>query len=169
MINIAATRCTLDGTPDDNGTYFKIVTNGSYETISPNHTLKLYTKLQSEDTYTLNKTITLSSPAFTDTEIIGTFSDHTYDVKAVVEDSYTSATMLTEIASSFHIIDARTDKTGIAFGKASENANTVEIVDDWELLVHGNAKVEGKLDGDLKLDQSTLDLYNTITGGNLTN
>ena len=168
-LSISAVRCLSDGTESGDGQYIKIISNGQYFAVTTVHTLSIYIKRSTDTTYTLEKTVELTNSTFVDTEIIGgAYSiDNTYNVKIVLSDNYSSSTMIADISGSFHIIDARYDQKGLAFGKAAETDNEVEIVSSWKLHPHGDMEVDGdlKVEGESYiLSQATIDLFNALTG-----
>lgn len=142
------TRCNSDGTDNEEGTYVKYTFKASVASVSNKNTYsyRLGYKNSTSGSYTY---ITISNSAYSldksNVIIEGvTFSvDNSYDFQFLVNDYFTSTSVIKNIGTGFTLMDFNASGKGMAIGKVSEK-NALEInlsTDIKKDLKHSNAYV----------------------------
>ena len=137
-------------------TYSGTVTNIN----NNNHNIPSYSlqyKKKTDNTWANVPNITLSGYSVSGTAVqTGVSDSYTYDYKLIVSDSYSSASYPVQIGTSATLMNFSADGTGIAFGKASEEASTFEC----SLKTKFSNEVNVTNQSNLKLNGTTLiDLF----------
>lgn len=136
-------RCNSAGVADDNGTYISVSAVASVTDIEGEntYTLKVQTKISSSSAYGTATTITSGVAS-----VIGVFATTSrYDVLFTLTDATgTSTTYLAAIATSGFLMFVRNDGHGVAFGKACERSNAMEIPDGWRIYI-GDTQLENTI------------------------
>ena len=134
-----AYRCRLDGIADEEGTYAAIRIVASYTSGSGN-TLVINSTYYRSDTP--ESQITAQSHMTSgETYIIGNGNldpSYAYLIRFTVTDSLGNNVIKNvNVQSSSYAIHVKNGGTGVAFGKTSEIANSVEINEGWDLYYRG--------------------------------
>lgn len=147
---VICARCKSDGTLDDSGTYLRIKAMRSFSKLVYEGTQHNFCALQyrykvTDGSYSSWKdllTRTTTSTDVVDVKLADICSSvtHSYVVQLRVQDDVSGASTpetfnIPTDAQDFHLKEGG---GGAAFGKYSEMNKTVEIAEDWELVVHGN-------------------------------
>lgn len=113
----SATRCAADGTPDEEGTYAKLLFAGTTASVAGyNASSRTYRWRIAGGEWSTAYTVTDN----TEVKIGGDFSaDHVYEFKYTVADSFTSVSKTVSINTSYSLMDFLKGGKGIAFGKAA--------------------------------------------------
>ncbi len=133
-VNVTETSCTVSvnaSRTDDAGTV-ELLLSGKTARASESRTISIYAKETNASEWTLVKTLSPETAAFSKVSASITLSmDYAWDIYAVLEDGYTSAESdKVRMYSKEYIMDVRTDGKGIAFGGTAVNEN--ELYCGWE-------------------------------------
>lgn len=135
LTGISLNRCTEDGIPNEEGSYF--MTKFDWVSEYAGVTIEIKWKSANDADWsiaTFNKSGTSGSVA----EVVGNglvTSDSTYTVKIKVADSNGYTEIERTLSSAAYPIDFYHDGTGVAFGKASELPNVLDS--KWEIYEEG--------------------------------
>lgn len=123
-------RCLSDATANDDGTYIKVWTRYEYTTIDGKNTItsKVEFKPTSDSTWTDAGAINTGTYIVTGSGGIAT--DKSYDVRVTIKDKIGSVSKTMVIPTAFVTMDIKRGGKGIAFGKASETDNLLDIAMD---------------------------------------
>lgn len=136
-------RATSDGALNDDGTYIKGFVIFSYSSCNGNNgiTCSVYYK-KSVDTQWINANKSfVSGTSFTFGD--GCIStESSYDVKYVIADTFSEITITDTVSTAAVLMDFKAGGKGIAIGKVSEKEKTLELAQDWELVVHGKKLID---------------------------
>lgn len=134
-------RCNSSGTASNDGTYIKITPTYTYTTLGDKNTItsKAEFKQTSATTWTNAGAIASGSSLITGSNGIGT--GNSYDVKFTITDKFTSVSKSVVIPTAFVTIDFKKGGKGIAFGKASETDNLVDIGMNLKVSGNGNTQI----------------------------
>ncbi len=130
ITNVNVYRANSSGTASDEGTYITYKFNWSIFPSASLQNVKLQYKLTTASSWTTGTTLTPSGKSGTiNTTVGGGLVDitKTYDVRIVVTDTRDYSQYYTIVATSSAIIDIDAQNNGVAIGKFSEVANTLEI------------------------------------------
>ena len=138
-----AQRSLSDGTLNDDGTYIKGFVIFSYSSCNGNNrvTCNIYYK-KSADTQWINANKSFVSGTtfiFGDGKIS---TESSYDIKYVIADAFSEITMTDTVSTAAVLMDFKAGGKGIAIGKVSEKEKTLELAQDWELVVHGEKLID---------------------------
>lgn len=138
-----AQRSLNDGTLNDDGTYIKGFVIFDYSSCNGNNhvTCTIYYK-KSADTQWINANKSFVSGTtfvFGDGKISTEFS---YDIKYVIADAFSEITLTDTVSTAAVLMDFKAGGKGIAIGKVSEKEKTLELAQDWELVVHGETLID---------------------------
>ena len=141
-------RCLADGTENYEGTYIKTAVNFSISSVSSKNTASYtiqyklssattWTTLTSGAVYALNSSIVSASGAFS--------VDSSYDVRLTVKDYFATISSTFEIPTAFTLLDFNASGRGVAFGKVSEQTESVEFAlqtyFDRAPIINGGSKI----------------------------
>lgn len=134
-------RCNSSGTATDDGTYIKITPTYTYTSLSSKNTItsKAEFKQTTATTWTSAGAIASGSSLVTGSNGISTSSS--YDVKFTITDKFTSVSKSVVIPTAFVTMDFKKGGKGIAFGKASETDNLVDIGMNLKVSGNGNTQI----------------------------
>ena len=138
-----AQRSLSDGTLNDDGTYIKGFVIFSYSSCNGNNhvTCNIYYK-KSADTQWINANKSFVSGTtfiFGDGKIS---TESSYDIKYVIADTFSEITLTDTVSTAAVLMDFKAGGKGIAIGKVSEKEKTLELAQDWELVVHGETLID---------------------------
>lgn len=127
-------RCDSGGTEQIDGTYAKSRGTTSISSCDGNNSVvsfAIYYKLASASSYT-----TVEASASSATWYVygagAILSNVSYNIKYVIEDAFGTTEIVETMASAAFIIFLRNGGDGIAFGKGTCAADTVEVNTDWD-------------------------------------
>lgn len=133
-------RCNSSGTPLDNGTYIKVHFEYTVSAVtSTKATHKIEYKTASATTWTNAGTITSSSGLVFGAGAISTTTS--YEVRITLSDTVTTVTYLKTIPTAFVTMDIKKGGKAIAFGKAAETDNLVDIAMNLKVSGNGNTQI----------------------------
>ena len=141
--SVNAYRSDTSGIADSDGNNVSFKVSWATDT-GTTRNFKVYSKLSTESDYGTTPVLT--------TDFTGNSGNSTVTLSNVNDDAYDYRVEFTDGTN-----------TWIAFPSVDSNVNLIVVDED------GNTTVKGKLTADLTLDQTTLDLYNSLTGGSLAN
>lgn len=128
ITNFTAQRCTSDGTASDSGTYIKVAFGWATDKTVTG--IKIEWKTQTGTTWS-NVAVTASGTSGSVSQVIGAgaiSTDSSYMVRATVSDSGGETLSPTaSIGSQKYPIDVKRGGTGVAIGKAAENADELDV------------------------------------------
>lgn len=123
-----AVRCTSAGVEDEDGTAVKILFNFSIAAIGNKNTRSFKIQQLNGNTWTDIYTITDSYSTNSSVIKTGPFSvDSKFSFRAVAADFFTSATVYSDIAPSFALINFGSSGKSIAFGMVSSNNKSMQL------------------------------------------
>ena len=123
-----AVRCTSAGVEDEDGTAVKILFNFSIAAMGNKNTRSFKIQQLSGNTWTDIHTITDSYSTNSSIIKTGPFSvDSKFNFRAVAADFFTSATVYSDIAPSFALINFGASGKSIAFGMVSSNNKSMQF------------------------------------------
>lgn len=145
VTKVSVHRCDSDGTENAMGAYIKVTFSASVSAMDEKNTAtyKVRYKKTEASTYT-ERTITALEDVYSVTNhdyIFAADDGSSYHVEVYAADRHGSAAKSTSASTAFTLFHCRADGTGIAFGKVSEKANTMEIALDAEFI----GKVKGTI------------------------
>ena len=161
ITELAAQRCTSNGTASESGTYIKIIFKWATDrTVSA---IKIDWKKQTDTTWSDPVSVTATGTSGSVSQVVGAGkidSNTTWNIRASVSDSggTTPSPNLTIPTQKF-IIDIKNGGTGAAFGKAAETSNLLDIA--WK------TRLRGGLDPivlDVNSDLNSITTVNFYTG-----
>lgn len=153
IVSFTAARCLEDGTENYEGTFLKAAFNFSIASVNSKNanTYVIEYKPQSGTTWTA---LTNGTGYAVNTSIIsatGLFDvDSSYDLRLSITDSFTTIRGLTEIPTTFTLMDFNASGKGLAFGKVSEVENGMEI--DLPLSINKYVYMGGVKQSDIEKD-----------------
>lgn len=163
VTNLSITRCTSDGTVDDNGTCARISFNWASD-----RTMSVITvNFESESAGTLSYNISVSGTSGAVFEVLGGGSlstEITYSVTIIVADGVDSTYVFGTLAGTKFVIDFKAGGTGAAFGKPAELDNVLDIGFQTR---HFGGLLPVVLDPET--DLNNVRTPNTYTGANISN
>ena len=118
--------------------------SGATSYIADSRTVNIYVKDSGSDTFTKLDAESFSvDRTFDVTKNIDLSADKSYRIYCAIDDGHSIAkSLILEIYSEFHIMDIRSDGTGVAFGGTAENENEFYI--GFKRLRTIDLKVEGE-------------------------
>lgn len=127
ITNFSVIRCTSNGTANDDGTYIKIAANYTYSTLNNKNSIssKVEFKQTSASSWTNGGAINSGASLVTGSNKISTNSS--YDVRLTITDKFTNVSKSVVVPTAFVTLDFKKGGKGIAFGKASEADNLLEV------------------------------------------
>ena len=128
---IAANRCLINGTLDDEGEYLSLTVGVTISAVNNKNTANyaLYYKKTSDSAYTAIP-LTLSGYAVSQTIFFTTpvlSSDYTYNIRFQATDFFETVTKNLILSSAKPILDIKADGTGAAFYKTAELAGVFDL------------------------------------------
>lgn len=134
-------RCNSGGTASNDGTYIKITPTYTYTTLGGKNaiTSKAEYKQTGGSSWTNAGAITSGSSLVTGANGIATGSS--YDVRFTITDNFGSVSRTAVIPTAFMTMDFKKGGKGIAFGKASETDNLVDIGMNLKVSGDGNTQI----------------------------
>ena len=141
----SAFRCNSGGTATDDGTYLRVGAGYSYSTLGGQNGHSTRVEFKPTNSSTWTNAGSISSGGYITIGSNGIATDRTYDVKFTLADSFTSVSTSVIIPTAFVTMDIKKGGKGIAFGKASETDNMLEIgmqtkITNNSLTISGNSK-----------------------------
>lgn len=141
IINIISQRCDYTGTTSDTGTYIKATAT---MTVAPcigfNTIMKqIYYRQNGASTWIYAGSLSGSSGT-TSSLLFGNNSispDYTYEVLYRVTDTFITVDYIDTVSSSHYVMHFKNGGGGVAFGKAAEIENCLDVAVDWDLKVKG--------------------------------
>lgn len=139
IINLAASRCDQDGTPNDSGEYCKISYQFKVFALG-NVNSKTITLIAPDDTHIYT---TLDYDHGSAYQYISTADTETsYQIVLTVEDDFKEITQSMNLSTAGVIMDFLYNGKGIGLGKVAETANMVEVNPEWTfkaqtIMIHG--------------------------------
>lgn len=162
----SAFRCNSGGTATDDGTYLRVGAGYSYSTLGGKNGYSTRVEFKPTDSSTWTNAGSISSGGYVTIGSNGIATDRTYDVKFTLADSFTSVSTSVIIPTAFVTMDIKKGGKGIAFGKASETDNMLEIgmqtkITNNSLTISGNSKnlVAGTGGSDVYINNSKSGKY----------
>lgn len=140
----AVHRCNAQGVADDNGNYFNCTWGIAISALNNLNakSIALQYKKVGASTWTDAPPITLTSYTQTGTtSAIAISTETSYDVRLVLQDSFSSATQQTQLSTIAATLDLLNNGKGAAFGKVAETANLLDVA--WDERVRGSLTVDG--------------------------
>ena len=129
-------RSTSNGTADDAGEYLHYAFTGSIASINGYNANTWAIHVQQVGTSTWTS---VASGTGTTLSVSGTSSsavvdaDYSYTVRLTLIDSFGQSVFTAQISTGFTTVDYKASGTGVAFGKAAESDNMVEVASGWTL------------------------------------
>ncbi len=136
-------RANSDATLNDDGKYVKGIVSFKYSSCSNRNSVytSTYYKKSSEIQWTNAYTSFVTDTSFTfGNGLIST--EYSYDVKYVISDAFSTITIIDSISTAAVLMDFKAGGRGIAIGKVAETDMTLEIAQDWQLIVHGKELID---------------------------
>ncbi len=148
---LTAYRCDAAGDADDDGSYVRVVLEGSISPVNDGSddkntkSFKVLYRQTGTETYT-TETLTVSGYTIDDTTVIilsGMNVDYSYDVRGQLEDFFSTTIRDVIVSTAATILDFRANGQGMAIGKASEQ-DGLEVA--WDAEFKEDVTVLGDLD-----------------------
>lgn len=138
LLSFSVDRCVSGGTLNDDGTHLKATTKFTYTKLSGKNTIanKIEFKPTSSSTWTNAGAITVSTTGDTDVATCsgslvfgngGISVDQSFDVRLTLTDKFGNVAKTVVIPTAFVTMDIKRGGKGIAFGKASETDNLLDV------------------------------------------
>lgn len=142
--NLAVFRCASDGTASDTGTYAKV--GFSWATDKTVTAIKIEYKTETSTTWTAI-TVTGTGTSGTVSKIIGgsLSTEYTYNIRITVSDSVGSSSSIEDISSMIYIMDMCSNGNGVAFGKAAQINDAMDVGYDLLLRKKLNVNIGGNI------------------------
>ena len=151
LSGISVYRCTYNGTAGDDGTWYSVKATVSYSSLGGQNGRTLSCARKASDGDYSSETALTSGAA----SILGTISpDKSYTVRITARDSLgNSVVYYASIPSRKWAMKFRADGSGVAFGKAAELNNALDLPSTWTTAIDGTATGG---DGYCKMPDGTL-------------
>lgn len=123
-------RCDASGTASDSGEYVKVSANLIISDVDGANSIVRRRVLVKHNGDYVDKGLLSPTPII----IPGIDADKTYAVKLLAEDAVGTVTEIVfQIGTAGYLMYVRKDGKGVAFGKACESENSLEIPEDWDI------------------------------------
>lgn len=130
-----AARCNSAGTETEEGTYLAAMATATISSCNGKNgsTLHVYYRKNGDSAWTTGTSLSSGvKKVFGGGNIL---IDGAYQVRIVASDQFTSVERIIEVGAYSYTIHFKNGGKGVAFGKAAEKDNAVEIVSNWELFL----------------------------------
>lgn len=164
LSSVTGFRCDSAGTEQDDGNYISLTANFSGFPLDGKNSISgQYRYMAEGGEWSQYKSLTAGQAA-----VFYATGDATFIVQVQVSDTFTSFTQDIVVNSIRFIMDFKAGGTGIAFGKAAEYDDLLDV--QWDTHLRGGLVVDGEADfrGGVLLPQWTaLDLESGVTAATL--
>lgn len=139
----SATRCAENGEASDTGTYVSAKSNYTFSDCNGENkaTLSAYYSMSGYEEWALGADEMEANEPY----VFGggsIDSQHSYQVKFILTDAFGTVEKTMDVTTAMYTIFFKRGGQGIAFGKACERDNAVEISEEWQLLYGATDVIE---------------------------
>ena len=160
--NVSTYRCNSEGGEDGHGSRVSCCANFVFSTCGGlnSATAKVYYRRSGTTGRSGEMTLQNGVALILGNTSYGEISeDYSWDIVYEISDAVNTSTTVVVIHTSFNTMDFKRGGKGVAFGKASEKENTVEISGDWTLYAPSieseSVSISGKVIADYIVEQGT--------------
>lgn len=160
-------RADSSGTADDSGEYLHYAFTGAISSIGGKNVNQWAIHVQRAGTTTWTPVAsgqgtTLSVSSVSSSAVVD--ADYSYTVRLTLTDSFTTAVMTQTIGTGYTTMDFKYSGSGVAFGKASETDDMLEIASGWTLQA---TKFKLTTDGQLTMTRTSNSYVDATAFGRL--
>lgn len=135
--NVAALRCLSTGSEDDEGTYLKMLAYFACSSVDGKNSVTCQVQYRQGSNGALSSAVSLASGS---AAVVGAGNiavDTTYEAVFTLTDAISTVTRVVDAGSAAYTMHFLSDGAGVAFGKAAEMVNCVEINSEWAFYAGG--------------------------------
>lgn len=133
-----AVRCDSAGNPDSQGGYVKCTVSGGLTGLPGNSRALALQIRRGDNGQQTRLDLPLDADAFTRTALTPDIDpDHSYVFTATLKDAFATTAREVSVSTAAVTLDIRASGRGVAFGKAAEYDNALEVAPDWQVRLYG--------------------------------
>jgi len=135
--NVAALRCLSSGSEDDEGTYLKMLAYFACSSVDGKNSVTCQVQYRQGSNGALSSAVSLANGS---AAVVGAGSvavDASYEAVFTLTDAISIVTRVVDAGSAAYTMHFLSGGAGVAFGKAAEIVNCVEINSEWALYAGG--------------------------------
>lgn len=135
--NVAATRCLANGSENDEGTYLKLLAAFTYSSVDGYNSIVCSVRYRQGSSGALSSATTLVNNV---PSVVGNgeiLIDASYEAVFSLTDALNVVVRCVEAGSAAYTMHLLNGGNGVAFGKAAETPNCVEVNSDWAFYAGG--------------------------------
>jgi len=135
--NVAALRCLSTGSEDDEGTYLKMLAYFACSSVDGKNSASCQVQYRQGSNGVLSSAVNLASGS---AAVVGAGSiavDASYEAVFTLTDAISAVTRVVDAGSAAYTMHFLSGGAGVAFGKAAEIVNCVEINSEWAFYAGG--------------------------------